>query len=424
MSDVIIRTHAVTKAYRILDKPWHRLLEGLGLGHSVDSLPVLKPTTLEIIRGQSVGIVGRNGSGKSTLLSIIAGILTPTSGSVERTGRISALLELGSGFNPEFTGRENVFFSGALMGLSRDEMATRLNDIATFAEIGDYLERPVKTYSSGMFVRLAFATAINVSPDVLIVDEALSVGDIYFQQKCFERLREMRSAGVTLLFVSHDSSAVTRFCDRALFMESGEIVLDSDPGTVIRAYESRLIAQRDAAAARQMAVPIAIPEPIVQNEILDPRVSVEQFDVVDADGGVLAAFISEENVTIRTSLRFHAPFSDPHCGFKIRNRFGEVIFETNTYCMRMSIGAVSPDDVVVVDFHLNAPLIEGEYTLSLGVADGGHGEGLFHKQLVFTGERAGFKVLRNVESIQWSGVVNLLPRCSIQRHRRAGIAAG
>jgi lipopolysaccharide transport system ATP-binding protein len=409
MSDVIIRVHAVTKAYRMLDKPWHRMLEGLGLARSDDAIPVLQPTTLEIARGQSVGIVGRNGSGKSTLLSIIAGILTPTSGSVERAGRISALLELGSGFNPEFTGRDNVFFNGALMGLSRDEMSTRFADIAGFAEIGDFIDRPVKTYSSGMFVRLAFATAINVSPDALIVDEALSVGDIYFQQKCFERLRAMRDEGVTLLFVSHDSSAITRFCDRALLMENGEIVLDADPASVIRSYESRLIAQRDAAAAPQRKI-----EPRV-NEILEPSVTIEQFELVDADGRPIAAFVSEEPVTIRTALRFHEPFSDPHCGFKIRNRFGEVIFETNTYCARTMIGSVAREDGVVVDFHLNAPLAEGEYTLSLGVANGGYGEGLFEKQLVYTRERFGFKVMRNPDSIQWSGVVNLSPRCSVQR---------
>jgi lipopolysaccharide transport system ATP-binding protein len=409
MSDVIIRTHAITKAYRMLDKPWHRLLEGLGIAQGVASLPVLKPTTLEIVRGQSVGIVGRNGSGKSTLLSIIAGILTPTTGTVERTGRISALLELGSGFTPEFTGRDNVFFSGALMGLSRDEMSERFADIAAFAEIGDFIDRPVKTYSSGMFVRLAFATAINVSPDVLIVDEALSVGDIYFQQKCFERLRAMRNDGVTLLFVSHDSSAITRFCDRAILMEHGEIVLDSDPPSVIRNYESRLIAQRDAAAAQEADVVPKI------NEILDPNVTIEQFELVDADGRAMGAFVSEERVTIRAALRFHSVYADPHCGFKIRNRFGEVIFETNTYCVRTAIGSVVPGDRVVIDFHMNAPLVQGEYTLSLGVADGGYGEGLFEKQLVYTGERFGFKVLRNINSIQWSGVANLFPECSIQR---------
>jgi lipopolysaccharide transport system ATP-binding protein len=417
MSDVIIRAHAVTKAYRMLDKPWHRMLEGLGLARSVEAIPVLKPTTLEIIRGQSVGIVGRNGSGKSTLLSIIAGILTPTSGSVERKGRLSALLELGSGFNPEFTGRDNVFFSGALMGLSRDEMSARFDDIAAFAEIGDFIDRPVKTYSSGMFVRLAFATAINVSPEVLIVDEALSVGDIYFQQKCFERLREMRRDGVTLLFVSHDSSAITRFCDRALLMENGEIVLDADPPTVIQNYESRLIAQRDAAAAQEAEV---VPK---TNEILDPSVDIEQFELVDADGRAMAAFVSEEPITIRAALRFYESFSDPHCGFKIRNRFGEVVFETNTYCVGTTIGSVAPEDRVVVDFHMNAPLVQGEYTLSLGVANGGYGEGLFEKQLVYTGERFGFKVLRNMSAIQWSGVVNLFPQCAVQRPTTRRVSA-
>lgn len=414
MSEPIIRTHGVSKGYRVLDKPWHRLLEGLGINRAGVPFYALHPTSIDIFRGQSVGIVGRNGSGKSTLLSLIAGILTPTSGSVEQRGRISALLELGSGFNPEFTGRENVFFNGALMGLSRDEIQARFADIAAFAEIGDFMDRPVKTYSSGMFVRLAFATAINVSPDVLIVDEALSVGDIYFQQKCFERLRTMRADGVTLLFVSHDSSAINRFCDRALLVEDGTVIMDADPPTVIRAYESRLIQHRDSIAENAPITP-ARDGPQIETELALPDVSVETFGIVDEQGHPAPVFISEDNVSLRVDLLFHSDFADPHCGFKIRNRFGEIIFETNSYCMNVFSGPVSAGERITFTYRFRAAFSEGEYTLSLGVADGGHGAGLFRKQLIYSKERSGFKVLRNLDSIQWSGVINVFPECDVHR---------
>ena len=412
MNEIVIRTAGVSKSYRPIEKPWHRLLEGLGLNRDENPVDALHPTDVEIRRGESVGIVGRNGSGKSTLLALIAGILTPTSGTVERFGRISALLELGSGFNPEFTGRENVFFTGSLMGLTRDEMRARYPEINAFAEIGDFIDRPVKTYSSGMFVRLAFATAIHVNPDVCIIDEALSVGDIYFQQKCFDRLRLMREQGVSLLFVSHDSSAITRFCDRALLMEAGRVTYDSDPLSVIRAYESRLIQIRDAVAAAEGATNGT---PHVMKEIATADAVVEFFGVIDANEEPISAFVSEERVSVRTVLRFNTALDDPHCGFKIRNRFGEVVFETNTYCVNHFAGPVRAGERINVDFSFAAPLAEGDYTLSLGVADRGYGEGIFRRQLIYSDERSGFKVLRNPTSIQWSGVVNLAPDCSISR---------
>ena len=417
MNDVVIRATNVSKSYRTIDKPWHRLLEGLGLNREANPFVALHPTDLEIRRGESLGIVGRNGSGKSTLLSLIAGILTPTSGTVERHGRISALLELGSGFNPEFTGRDNIFFTGSLMGLSRDDMRARYPDILSFADIGDFIDRPVKTYSSGMFVRLAFAVAINVSPDVCIIDEALSVGDIYFQQKCFERLRVMRENGVSLLFVSHDSSAITRFCDRAILVESGHVVFEGAPPDVIRAYESQLIRLRDGVVPESPAkaiAPVAVPQIALDDAV------IESFGVVNERGDDLGAFVSEERIVIRTSIRFNVALADPHCGFKIRNRFGEVVFETNTYCVDAFIGPVGAGERVVVDFAFDAPLSEGEYTLSLGVADGGHGEGLFTRQLIYSDERAGFKVLRNIDAIQWSGIVNLHPACRISRGATVG----
>jgi lipopolysaccharide transport system ATP-binding protein len=409
VTDILITASGISKSYRRLDTTSSRLKAVLSPETiSGDSFVALSPMDLTVRRGESLGIVGRNGSGKSTLLSIIAGVLVPSTGSVTVHGRVAALLELGSGFDPEFTGRENAYFNGALHGLSRSEMDRRFDNIKAFAEIGDFIDRPVKTYSSGMFVRLAFSVAVHIDPDILIVDESLSVGDVFFQQKCFDRLREMRRVGTSLLFVSHDSSAIARFCDRALLMEAGHMTFEGDPLDVIRAYESQLIKLRDSVAADA-----TVEAAIVTTEIVTLDASVEYFGTVDAHGEPLLAFVSEEHVVVRTELLFHVDLDDPHCGFKIRNRFGEVVFETNTYCMNKFVGPVRAGDRAVVDFSFDAPLAEGEYTLSLGVASDGYGEGIFHHQLIYSDERAAFSVLRNLDSIQWAGVVNLAPDCTI-----------
>jgi lipopolysaccharide transport system ATP-binding protein len=229
-----VKVDAVTKTFRLYGRPEHRLIELLSLGrlrrHA--EFQALKGISLEVAPGETVGIVGRNGCGKSTLLQIIAGVLQPTSGSLVTRGRIAALLELGAGFNGEFSGRENAYLNGAILGMTREEMAERLESIIAFADIGEFIDHPVKTYSSGMFVRLAFAVAISVEPDILIVDEALSVGDDAFQRKCFARIEQLKASGCTIIFVSHSMQAVVQLCDRALLMDAGEVVMEGAPKPV------------------------------------------------------------------------------------------------------------------------------------------------------------------------------------------------
>ncbi|MBU9548143.1 ABC transporter ATP-binding protein [Burkholderia multivorans] len=235
---VAIRATNVSKRYEIYDTPHERLKQFVlpKLQRFVGKVPAqyfhefcaLKDISFEIAKGETVGVIGRNGSGKSTLLQIICGTLTPTSGSVETRGRVAALLELGAGFNPEFTGRENVYLNGAILGLSKAEIDTRFDSIAAFADIGEFMEQPVKTYSSGMYVRLAFAVSINVDPDILIVDEALSVGDARFQAKCMKRIKNIQANGTTILFVSHDVSSVRTLCERALWLDGGALRMDGD----------------------------------------------------------------------------------------------------------------------------------------------------------------------------------------------------
>jgi lipopolysaccharide transport system ATP-binding protein len=410
VSDLAIRLSRVSKVYRHLNHPVRRLGDALFPQSDVTGSVALAPLDLEVKRGEAVGIIGRNGSGKSTLLQLIAGVLEPTTGIVETYGRISALLELGSGFNPEFTGRENVYFNGMVLGLTRREIDARFDDIAAFAEIGVSLDRPVKTYSSGMFVRLAFAVAISVEPDILIIDEALAVGDIYFQQKCFERITEMRTQGITLFFVSHNSGAVYRFCDRAILLEHGTVAMDGAPKDVIETYEAHVIDERDG---------IDVPEPVAgvdpSHEVWRGDATLERAAVVDQSGSEIHVCVSEDPIAVRFELHFKTAQDDPHVGFKIRDRMGIVVFEANTYGMKREIGPVDAGETLFVEFPFVSALIEGDYTISLGVANGGHGEGLFHHQLIYAHNVLDFKVLRNLDSIMWAGVVNLFPAFNVRR---------
>jgi lipopolysaccharide transport system ATP-binding protein len=248
--EAAIAVRDLSKVFPIYDKAHHRLLQMLTPGANrrwFREFQALRNVDFEVHRGETVGIVGRNGSGKSTLLQIICGTLTPTSGEVKTRGRIAALLELGAGFNPEFTGRENVFLNGTVLGLTRLEVEQRFDDIVAFADIGDFIDQPVKSYSSGMYVRLAFAVAINVTPDILIVDEALSVGDEAFQRKCFARIERIRDAGATVIFVSHSASTVLEICDRAVLLDRGELLSVGHPKQVITQYQKLLYAPADKA---------------------------------------------------------------------------------------------------------------------------------------------------------------------------------
>jgi len=239
----VITVTQVTKCYQSYQKPIHRLWQSFAKNKKFyQEFWALKGVDLTVKKGETVGIVGKNGSGKSTLLQIIAGILQPTSGRFETHGRISALLELGAGFNPEFTGMENARLNASIMGLSRDEFHEKLPDIVEFCGLGEFLHRPVKTYSSGMFVRLAFAVAINMNPDILIVDEALAVGDVRFQRKCFRRLDELKEKGVSILFVTHSTDSVLKYCDRAIMLDEGELKMTGTPKQVVQTYLEMMFA--------------------------------------------------------------------------------------------------------------------------------------------------------------------------------------
>ena len=428
---ITISLKNISKCFKRYAHSADRLKELLLPGKSrADYFWALQEINLEVATGETLGIIGQNGSGKSTLLQIIAGTLTPTTGEVGVNGRVSALLELGSGFNPEFTGEQNIFFNGRILGLSREQIEEKFDSIAAFADIGKFIEQPVKTYSSGMVVRLAFAVAVSVTPEILIVDEALAVGDIYFQQKCFERIRELKDFGTTLLFVSHDSTSVCRLCNRAILLEHGKLVFDAKPKQVVDLYEAKLLQKKnlrpESIEVKMLSASSDISKRDKKNkkasgneinnvEIESSEVAIKFVKLLDEQEREIESIVSEDFVQLSIGVLFIKHFEDPHIGFRIRSQTGEIIFATNTYCMGKKVEPVSAGELLKVNFKFDVPLREGEYTITVGVADSGFGEGQFKQMLAWKHDVALLRVFRNRESIIWAGIVNLAPSVSIHR---------
>jgi len=312
MNDIVINVNGVSKSFNIYDSPFDRLLDNFSRRMEKHrKFHALRDISFKVRKGETVGIIGRNGAGKSTLLQIICGTLTPTSGSVEVAGRVAALLELGAGFNPEFTGRENVYMNATLLGLKAEEIDDRFDDIAAFADIGEYLEQPVKTYSSGMYMRLAFAVAINTDPDILIVDEALSVGDEAFQRRCFSRLLQIKENGGTIFFVSHAASLVVQLCDRAILLDRGELLLSGKPRLVVSKYHKLMYASADRA-------------PVLREELKEGQTTVSDPDMAnitektengEADKSGELQDIYDPDLVPKSTVQYErrgAEISDPH----------------------------------------------------------------------------------------------------------------
>ena len=378
MSDVAIRANNLSKVYHVYERPRDRLLQMIAgwRRNYFTEFSALHNASFEIMRGEAVGIIGRNGSGKSTLLQIIAGTLVPSSGTAEVRGRIAALLELGSGFNPEFSGRENVYLNGKILGLSRQEIDDRFNDIVDFSEIADFIDRPVKTYSSVMFVRLAFSVQVFSQPEILIVDEALSVGDVFFQQKCFKHIRELQAMGTTLLFVSHDMVAVRSICTRALLMNHGHLEFDGAPEEAVSRYY-------DLSNKNELI-------PRMQNEAL-PVFSEEGFaEVMDHDilGSarssrgegklrILAACISNgpgqygydvilmKEIKIRMIIQAFDAVKNPSAGIDLHDRMNNLVFAAGTRQIGVVLADMVAGDKILLEISLAMQVQPGEYTFSL-----------------------------------------------------------
>ena len=357
------------KVYKLYDKPSDRFKEAFGLTRKkAKEHYALNGVSLEIFQGETVGIIGTNGSGKSTILKIITGVLSPTSGEVNVSGRISALLELGAGFNMEYNGIENVYLNGTMMGFSQKEIDAKLPEILKFADIGDYVYQPVKTYSSGMFVRLAFAVAINIEPEILIVDEALSVGDVFFQAKCYHKFEEFKKMGKTIVFVSHDLSSISKYCDRVYLLNQGNLLGEGSPKEMIDAFKRVLVGQYEIHDKEDMD--IHIPENVLNPELLEygtKQAEMTEFYITDDKGVKTTAVIKGTEFTIHVKVAFHDRIVAPIFAFSFKNIKGTEITGTNSMIEKAFLEPVEAGVVKEVTFKQNMSLQGGEYLLSLGV---------------------------------------------------------
>lgn len=347
------------KAYRQYAHPTGRLLEWMGASPRHSLTWILRNINLTIGAGESVGLVGRNGAGKSTLLKLITGVSTPTEGSTALTGHVAALLELGLGFHAEFTGRQNVYMQGYLQGLGQAQVDALMPEIEAFAEIGSYLDRPVRIYSSGMQVRLAFSVATALRPDILIVDEALAVGDAYFQHKCFDRIRRYRAEGTTLLFVSHDPGAVKSLCDRAVLIDGGGIVLDGKPADVLDYYNALIAPQAIDSAIREGAPGGS------GTRSGNGAVRIRQADLL-SEGNSMRAILAGQAACIRLHLEAFQALDDFTVGLLIKDRLGNDVFGTNTHHMLQQLGPVGIGQRKDIDFRFpSLALGPGHYSVTL-----------------------------------------------------------
>ena len=380
--EIAIAVDHISKVYKLYDKPMDRMVEALGLTKKKKYREhfALSDVSFQVKKGECVGIIGTNGSGKSTILKIITGVLNPTGGTLTVNGRIQALLELGAGFNMEYTGIENIYLNGTMNGFTEQEIAGRMQDILDFADIGDYVKQPVKTYSSGMFVRLAFSVAINIDPEILIVDEALSVGDVFFQAKCYHKFEEFKKMGKTIIFVSHDLSSVSKYCDRVVLLNQGVKLGEGSPKEMIDDYKRVLVGQYELPESKSESsllndeqIQVAVQKKAAKQDtskLLEygtKEAVIEQFYMTDDRGAESKSIIKGSQFTIHMKVRFMADLPAPIFAFSIKTVKGTEITGTNTMFEKAFLEPVKAGAVKDITFTQKMSLQGGEYLLSFGV---------------------------------------------------------
>ena len=427
-SEYAIKVADVTKVYRLYEKPIDRLKESMSISHKNyhRDFYALNQLSFHVKKGETVGIIGTNGSGKSTILKIITGVLTPTTGEVAVDGKISALLELGAGFNMDYTGIENIYMNGTMMGYTKKEMDAKLQDILDFAEIGDFVYQPVKTYSSGMFVRLAFALAINVDPEILIVDEALSVGDVFFQSKCYRRMEEIRKKGTTILMVTHDMGSIIKYCDKVVLLHKGEFIAEGPAGKVVDMYKKILAGKledlraelaAEKASENGDAVELLKEKSSAQTdteknegtemsdfsggmglegsrlmkdqltinydrtEYGDGRAEIVDLGLFDERGNITNLLLKGEMFTIKERIHFNTEIQSPIFTYTIKDKKGTELTGTNTMFEGAEIQPVKRGDEYVVEFTQKMTLQGGEYLLSMSCTGFEQGEHVVYHRL-------------------------------------------
>ena len=395
--NLAISVQDVTKIYRLYDKPIDRLLEAMSITKKTyhKKFFALDKISFEIEKGTTVGIIGTNGSGKSTILKIITGVLNPSSGKVEVDGNISALLELGAGFNMDYTGIENIYMNGTMMGFGREEMEKKLPEILEFADIGDFVHQPVKTYSSGMFVRLAFALAINVEPEILIVDEALSVGDVFFQSKCYKKMDEIRQKGTTILMVTHDMGSVIKYCDKVILLNKGSFVAEGNAGEIVDLYKkilaNRFEPEQEAEDEKNSGGAAVLESGKLMKEALslnpnvteygDGRAVIYDLGLIDSKGEISNLLIKGEEFTIKERIRFFADIKQPIFTYTIKDKKGTELSGTNTMFELIDVEEVHPGDTYDVEFKQKMNLQGGEYLVSMSCTGFENGQHVVYHRL-------------------------------------------
>ena len=395
MSEVAISVKHLTKIYKLYDKPMDRLKESLGLTRKKKYREhyALNDVSFDVLRGETVGIIGTNGSGKSTILKIITGVLNATQGEVIVNGRISALLELGAGFNMEYSGLENVYLNGTMIGFSREEIDKKLDDILAFADIGDFIHQPVKTYSSGMFVRLAFAVAINIEPEILIVDEALSVGDVFFQAKCYKKFEDFKKMGKTILFVSHDLGSISKYCDRVILLNKGNKMAEGAPKEMVNLYKKVLVgledtedvpkeekksAEDDSSSMDKWSRPFETNPNVL--EYGNGWANIIDFTIADENGTSTNTIEKGTIFDIKMKVKFQESVQEPIFAYSIKNLQGTEITGTNTLFEKSDINPKEKGQICEITFTQEMNLQGGEYLLSLGCTGYVNGEfEVFHR---------------------------------------------
>ena len=400
MSEYAIQVKNVSKMYKLYDRNRDRIMDAFGLSKAprYHEHYALHDLNFSVKKGETVGIIGTNGAGKSTILKIITGVLNPTDGEVDINGRISALLELGAGFNMEYTGIENIYLNGTMIGFSREEIDKKLDDILKFADIGDFVYQPVKTYSSGMFVRLAFAVAINIDPEILIVDEALSVGDVFFQAKCYKKFEDFKKLGKTILFVSHDLGSVAKYCDRVVLLNKGAKIAEGNPKQMIGMYKKLLVNQLELDERTQEMVMEdeqehnRINSPVFDNtsdkvelwknqykinpaldEYGNGKAHIIDFAVRDEEGTITSSIEKGTRFSILSEVKFEDTVQNPIFTYTFKNIQGTAITGTNTMYEKQEIDVANAGDVYLCEFNQEMNLQGGEYLLSIsctGYRDG------------------------------------------------------
>ncbi len=372
-NDIAISLKGVKKVYKLYNRRFDRLKDALGLKKNNYTLNyALKGVDLDIYKGETIGIIGTNGSGKSTILKIITGVLSPTEGEVKVQGRISALLELGAGFNMEYNGIENIYLNGTMMGFTEKEIDKRLPDILAFADIGEYVYQPVKTYSSGMFVRLAFAVAINIDPEILIVDEALSVGDVFFQSKCYHKFEEFKKQGKTILFVSHDLSSIAKYCDRVVVLNKGDKLSEGSPKEMIDLYKQVLVGQFAKEKEKKNTKYSGENGELTVDDV-DPLeygskdARIIEYYITDERGLRTSTLLKGSKFTIHLRVEFKNTVKEPIFAYSFKDVKGTEITGTNTMYEKAFLEDGIEGNIYHVEYTQNMDLQGGDYLMSFGV---------------------------------------------------------